>query len=119
MLLLLLCVYVRMSVGGLFVLMHAHVGLGNAPKWAATVRQLALEYLELAALYPPPDIAGGFDCVRRHIAYMLGRQGRGTKLRFRLAPRGSCPRTLRDGLLQCGTVEELAAVLNTILCEPT
>ena len=45
----------------------------------------AMQYLKLARDHPPNRVCGGTQCVRGHIQWMLGRQGRGDRTTFKFA----------------------------------
>jgi tRNA-dihydrouridine synthase len=80
------------------------------------------EYLELAGVHPPSQ---GFSVVQQHVHHMLGKQGRGTTLRYRFAPswNPSCDETslstkakaLRDEIVNASTCNELLMVAERAL----
>ena len=80
--------------------------------------ELVDEFLVLAAAHPPPELAGGFDAVRRHVSSLMGREGRGSTLKFRLCPRAMDAKKVRDDLLAAQSTGTLREVAHRVLLHP-
>jgi len=76
---------------------------------------VALEYLQLAARYPPPDVSW----VRGHLMWILGSEGKGHRCRFRneyLGPYSSAQ--LLCALQEAQTMEEFEGIVGVTLLAP-
>jgi len=84
------------------------------------VGQSALEYIELAREWPPGKVAGGMQCVRGHITWMLGKRGRGAEMNFKYAGAyRHCIPDLRRTLLEAESLSDFEAIIQaTLLWDP-
>jgi tRNA-dihydrouridine synthase 1 len=76
---------------------------------------VAMEYLELAVVYPPPEMSW----VRSHLMWMLGREGKGHRCRFRqecLGPFSSAQ--LLCAIQEAETIREFQDLIQAALLAP-
>ena len=76
---------------------------------SAALGKLGREYLELVRRYPPKDMR----CVRSHLMWMLGKEGRGDKMTFEhVGPFNHS--MLRSFLVEGQTIEDFETIINAV-----
>lgn len=73
--------------------------------------QLLLEYLELAAAHPPPEL----QYARHHMSWALGRDGTGARLRYKYVARLVDSLALRKALTAAASLDEMHEVVAGLL----